>query len=90
MGNWFSQLPSLNLFKGAKIYSSCFNNTQEISFTECIHCKGSEKLFVKPFESSILHNNIHAKRNIEEQEAHKLAWEEAKASLLFAIIDAKS
>lgn len=75
MGNWLSRFPNFNLFKGANIKSSCCNNTQEISFTECIHCRGSGKLFIKPFERSILHNNIDDKRNIEE---------------ILAITDAKS
>jgi hypothetical protein len=62
MGGWLSKvIPDLGFFKNSTIKSNCCNNTQEVSFTECVHCRGSGKLFIKPFEKSILHNNIDAR-----------------------------
>ena len=85
MGSWFAKLPSFNIFKGAKINSSCCNNTQEISYTKCIHCKGSGKLFINSF----VNNNIDEKRNRNDEsftyELKKLPVEE-----ILVIADAKS
>lgn len=58
MGSWLSNLPNLNIFGKSTFKSNCCNKNQDISFsyTTCIYCHGSGKLFLKSLE----HNNIYA------------------------------
>ncbi len=64
MGSWLSKvMPDLGFFKNATINSNCCNKTgAEYSYTNCIHCRGSGRLYIKSFEEQ----NIDAKRNAEE------------------------
>jgi len=55
MGSIWSHLPKFHFFERNLFQSNCCNKTEEfsISYTKCIHCRGSGKIFIKSLENNI-------------------------------------